>query len=275
MTKTSSASKLYLALVFLFLYAPMIVMTVFSFNGTESTYVFSGFSMQWYERLFHDRATMDALKNTVVLAITSSAVSTVMGTLAAVGIDSMKKKYLKTSVMTVTNIPMMNPEIVTGISMMLLFVFAGTLFGRRNVLGFWTILIAHISFQLPYIILSVLPKLRQTDPRIYEAAQDLGCHPVKAFFKVVFPEILPGIVAGAIMAFTLSLDDFIISYFTNGPDFQTLPIQIFSMTKKRVKPDMYALSTLIFVAIFVLLILMNFAQSKSDKKQRAKREAEK
>ncbi|MCH5190608.1 MAG: ABC transporter permease [Oscillospiraceae bacterium] len=275
MTKTSTVSKLYIALIFLFLYAPMIVMMVFSFNGTESTYVFSGFSLQWYERLFHDRATMNALKNTVVLAVVSAAVSTVMGTLAAVGIDSMKKKYLKTSVMTVTNIPMMNPEIVTGISMMLLFVFAGTMFGRRNVLGFWTILIAHVSFQLPYIILSVLPKLRQTDPRIYEAAQDLGCHPVKAFFKVVFPAILPGIVAGAIMAFTLSLDDFIISYFTNGPDFQTLPIQIFSMTKKRVKPDMYALSTLIFAAIFILLILMNFAQSKSDKKQRAKREAEK
>lgn len=273
MTKTSTVSKLYIALVFLFLYAPMLVMMVFSFNGTESTYVFSGFSLQWYERLFHDRATMNALKNTVVLAVVSAAVSTVMGTLAAVGIDSMKKKYIKTSVMTVTNIPMMNPEIVTGISMMLLFVFAGTMFGRRNVLGFWTILIAHISFQLPYIILSVLPKLRQTDPRIYEAAQDLGCHPVKAFFKVVFPAILPGIVAGAIMAFTLSLDDFIISYFTNGPDFQTLPIQIFSMTKKRVKPDMYALSTLIFAAIFILLILMNFAQSKSDKKQRAKREA--
>ena len=275
MTKTSTVSKLYIALIFLFLYAPMLVMMVFSFNGTESTYVFSGFSLQWYERLFHDRATMNALKNTVVLAVTSAAVSTVMGTLAAVGIDSMKKKYLKTSVMTVTNIPMMNPEIVTGISMMLLFVFAGTMFGRKNVLGFWTILIAHISFQLPYIILSVLPKLRQTDPRIYEAAQDLGCHPVKAFFKVVFPAILPGIVAGAIMAFTLSLDDFIISYFTNGPDFQTLPIQIFSMTKKRVKPDMYALSTLIFAAIFILLILMNFAQSKSDKKQRAKREAKK
>ena len=275
MTKTSTVSKLYIALIFLFLYAPMLVMMVFSFNGTESTYVFSGFSLQWYERLFHDRATMNALKNTVVLAVTSAAVSTVMGTLAAVGIDSMKKKYLKTSVMTVTNIPMMNPEIVTGISMMLLFVFAGTMFGRRNVLGFWTILIAHISFQLPYIILSVLPKLRQTDPRIYEAAQDLGCHPVKAFFKVVFPAILPGIVAGAIMAFTLSLDDFIISYFTNGPDFQTLPIHIFSMTKKRVKPDMYALSTLIFAAIFILLILMNFAQSKSDKKQRAKREAKK
>ena len=172
--------------------------------------------------------------------------------------------------MTVTNIPMMNPEIVTGISMMLLFVFAGAMLNKKDVLGFWTILIAHVTFQLPYVILSVLPKLKQTDNRIFEAAQDLGCHPVKAFFKVVFPAILPGIISGAIMAFTLSLDDFIISYFTNGPDFQTLPIHIFSMTKKRVKPDMYALSTLIFGAMFVLLILMNVAQSRSDKKQRKK-----
>lgn len=270
MTKTSPLAKLYIALVFIFLYAPMVVMMVFSFNSSESTYIFEGFSLQWYERLFQDKVTMDALKNTIVLAVTSAAIATILGTLAAVGLNSMKNKFVKSSVMTVTNIPMMNPEIVTGISMMLLFVFAGTLFSKRDVLGFGTLLIAHVTFQLPYVILSVLPKLRQTDNRIYEAAQDLGCHPLKAFFKVVFPAILPGIISGAIMAFTLSLDDFIISYFTNGPDFQTLPIHIFSMTKKRVKPDMYALSTLIFGAMFILLILMNVAQSRSDKKQRAK-----
>lgn len=268
MTKTSKLSKLYIALVFIFLYAPMAVTMVFSFNGSESTYIMDGVSLQWYQRLFHDSMTMNALKNTVILAVISAVVSTFLGTMAAVGIYNMKNKYLKSSVMTVTNIPMTNPEIVTGISMMLLFVFAGVLFNRKNILGFTTILIAHITFELPYVILSVLPKLRQTDPRIFEAAQDLGCHPVKAFFKVVFPQIRMGIVSGAIMAFTLSLDDFIISYFTNGPDFQTLPIHIFSMTKKRVKPDMYALSTLIFVAIFVLLILMNIAQANSDKKQR-------
>lgn len=271
MTKTSPLAKLYIALVFIFLYAPMVVMMVFSFNSSESTYIFEGFSLQWYERLFQDKVTMDALKNTIVLAVTSAAIATILGTLAAVGLNSMKNKFVKSSVMTVTNIPMMNPEIVTGISMMLLFVFAGTLFSKRDVLGFGTLLIAHVTFQLPYVILSVLPKLRQTDNRIYEAAQDLGCHPLKAFFKVVFPAILPGIISGAIMAFTLSLDDFIISYFTNGPDFQTLPIHIFSMTKKRVKPDMYALSTLIFGAMFILLILMNVAQSRSDKKQRAKK----
>lgn len=268
MTKTSKLSKLYIALVFIFLYAPMAVTMVFSFNGSESTYIMDGVSLQWYQRLFHDSMTMNALKNTVILAVVSAVVSTFLGTMAAVGIYNMKNKYLKSSVMTVTNIPMTNPEIVTGISMMLLFVFVGVLFNRTNILGFTTILIAHITFELPYVILSVLPKLRQTDPRIFEAAQDLGCHPVKAFFKVVFPQIRMGIVSGAIMAFTLSLDDFIISYFTNGPDFQTLPIHIFSMTKKRVKPDMYALSTLIFVAIFVLLILMNIAQANSDKKQR-------
>lgn len=268
MTKTSPLSKLYIALVFIFLYAPMVVMTVFSFNGSESTYIFDGFSLQWYEHLFRDSITMNALKNTVVLAVISSVISTLLGSAAAVGIYNMKNKYLKSSVMTATNIPMMNPEIVTGISMMLLFVFVGVLMNRTNVLGFSTILIAHITFQLPYVILSVLPKLRQSDPRVFEAAQDLGCHPVKAFFKVVLPQIRSGIVSGAIMAFTLSLDDFIISYFTNGPDFQTLPIHIFSMTKKRVKPDMYALSTLIFVVILVLLILMNIAQSNSDKKQR-------
>lgn len=272
MTKTSALSKLYIVLVFIFLYAPMAVMMVFSFNGSESTYIMNGVSLQWYQRLFHDSMTMNALKNTIVLAVISALISTFLGTMAAVGIYNMKNKYLKSSVMTVTNIPMMNPEIVTGISMMLLFVFVGVWLNRANVLGFATILIAHITFQLPYVILSVLPKLRQTDPRVFEAAQDLGCHPVKAFFKVVMPQIRSGIVSGAIMAFTLSLDDFIISYFTNGPDFQTLPIHIFSMTKKRVKPDMYALSTLIFVVIFILLILMNIAQSNSDKKQRKEKE---
>lgn len=270
MTKTSPLAKFYMALVFIFLYAPMIVMMVFSFNSSESTYIFEGFSLMWYEKLFHDNATMNALKNTVILAVVSAFISTVLGTMAAVGINSMRNKYIKSGVMTVTNIPMTNPDIVTGISMMLLFVFAGTVLNKKDVLGFETILAAHISFQLPYVILSVLPKLKQTDNRIFEAAQDLGCHPLKAFFKVVFPAILPGIISGGIMAFTLSLDDFIISYFTNGPDFQTLPIHIFSMTKKRVKPDMYALSTLIFVAMFILLLLMNLAQSKSDKKQRAK-----
>lgn len=265
--RASKLSRLYTALILIFLYAPMAVTMVYSFNGSESTYILNGFSTHWYKVLFHDTATMTALKNTLILAVLSSAIATVLGTATAVGIDRMKNKWVKSSLMTVTNIPMMNPEIVTGISMMLLFVFAGALVNKANVLSFWTILIAHITFNLPYVILSVLPKLRQMDSKLFEAAQDLGCPPAKAFFKVVLPSILPGIITGAVMAFTLSLDDFIISYFTNGPDFQTLPIHIFSMTKKRVKPDMYALSTLIFVVILVLLVLINVAQARAEKRQ--------
>lgn len=265
------ASKIYTVLVFAFLYAPIIVMIVFSFNGTSSTSVLSGFSLQWYKALLEDETTLKALSNTVVLAVCSSLIATVLGTAAAVGIDKMKKGPLRSGVMATTNIPMMNPEIVTGISMMLLFVFVGKLVSIDSVLGFGTLLIAHVTFNLPYIILNVLPKLRQTDRNLAEAAQDLGCKPTAAFFKVVLPSIMPGMITGMITAFTLSLDDFIISYFTGGPGFQTLPIAIFSMTKKRVKPDMYALSALIFVSILVLLILYNVAQAKSEEKSKKKK----
>lgn len=265
------ASKVYTGLVFAFLYAPIAVMILFSFNTTSSTGVFSGFSLQWYKALFQDEATLRALYNTIILAVSSSAAATVLGTAAAVGIDKYKKGAFRSSVMAVTNIPMMNPEIVTGISMMLLFVFVGKLVNAEPILGFGTLLIAHVTFNLPYIILNVLPKLRQTDKNLAEAAQDLGCKPVTAFFKVVLPSIMPGIITGMITAFTLSLDDFIISYFTGGPGFQTLPIAIFSMTKKRVKPDMYALSALIFVSILLLLILYNFAQAKSEEKSKKRK----
>ncbi|MBQ7122592.1 MAG: ABC transporter permease [Clostridia bacterium] len=264
-------SKIYTGLVFLFLYAPIIVMIVFSFNSSSSTSVFSGFSLQWYKSLMEDEATLRALSNTLILAVCSSVVSTVLGTAAAVGIDKFKKGPARSGIMAVTNIPMMNPEIVTGVSMMLLFVFVGRLVKDDSVLGFGTLLIAHVTFSLPYIILNVLPKLRQTDRNLAEAAQDLGCKPVTAFFKVVLPSIMPGIITGMITVFTLSLDDFIISYFSGGPGFQTLPIAIFSMTKKRVKPDMYALSALIFLSILLLLILYNIAQSKSEEKSKNKR----
>lgn len=264
-------SKIYTVLVFVFLYAPIAVLILFSFNSTNSTSVFSGFSLQWYKAILEDEATLTALYNTVILAVCSSLIATVLGTAAAVGIDKFKKGPARSGVMAVTNIPMMNPEIVTGISMMLLFVFVGKMVNSESVLGFGTLLIAHVTFSLPYVILNVLPKLRQTDRNLAEAAQDLGCKPVSAFFKVVLPSIFPGILTGMIMAFTLSLDDFIISYFTGGPGFQTLPIAIFSMTKKRVKPDMYALSALIFVSILVLLILYNVAQSKSEEKTNKKR----
>lgn len=260
-------SRIYTALIMLFLYAPIAVMIVFSFNSARSTSVFGGFSLKWYAELLNDSSTIEALKNTLILAVASSVIATVLGTLSAVGIFSMKRKWTRSAAMTVTNIPMMNPDIVTGISLMLLFVFVGHMVGSNNSLGFGTMLIAHITFNLPYVILSVLPKLKQTDTHLSEAAQDLGCTPFQSFFKVVLPSIMPGVFTGMIMAFTLSLDDFVISYFTTGPDFQTLPIKIFSMTKRRVTPDMYALSTLIFLSVLVLLILINLAQSKADKKR--------
>ena len=268
--KLNPTSKIYLALVVLFLYLPIFMLIVLSFNGTNSTSVIHGFSFKWYVELFRDEATINALTNTLVLAVTSSIAATVIGTLAAVGIFKMKKGFTKTSIMTVTNIPMMNPEIVTGVSMMLLFVFIGSILGANGVLGFWTLFIAHVTFSLPYVILNVMPKLKQTDPNLAQAAQDLGCTPVKAFLKVVMPSILPGVMAGLVMAFTLSFDDFIISYFVSGPKFQTLPIRIFSMTKKRVTPDMYALSTIMFIVILVLLVLVNVLQSRGDVKKAKK-----
>ncbi len=269
-SKLHPASGIYLALVMLFLYLPIIMLIVLSFNGTNSTSVIQGFSTKWYVELFKDSATITALTNTLILAVTSAITATVIGTLAAVGIDKMKKGAVKSSVMTVTNIPMMNPEIVTGVSMMLLFVFIGSILGASGVLGFWTLFIAHVTFSLPYVILNVLPKLRQTDANLSQAAQDLGCPPIKAFIKVVLPSILPGVIAGLIMAFTLSFDDFIISYFVSGPKFQTLPIRIFSMTKKRVTPDMYALSTIMFIVILVLLVLVNVLQAQGDNRKEKK-----
>ncbi len=261
-------SKVYTAFIFLILYAPIAVMVLFSFNASNSTGVFTGFSTYWYKELFNDPATLAALKNTLVLAITSSVIATVIGTIAAVGISKLKSKYVQSSVMTLTNVPMMNPDIVTGISMMLLFVFVTAKLGASQSLGFTTVLIAHITFNLPYVILSVTPKIRQMDKHLTEAAMDLGCTPFQAFCKVELPAILPGIISGFIMAFTLSLDDFVISYFTTGNGFETLPIRIYSMTKKRVTPDMYALSTLIFIVVLVLLILSNMAQSDNKKKGR-------
>lgn len=264
--KLSRSAKAYLAVIFIFLYAPIFVTALFSFNSSTSTYIFSGFSTKWWSEMFNQSAAMSSLGNSIVLAVATALLSTLIGTVSTVGIFMIKNKYYKKAMMTVTNIPMMNPEIVTGISMMLLFVFAGTLVNKSDVLGFSTLLIAHITFSLPYVILNILPKLNQFDMNIYEAAVDLGCKPVSSFFKVVLPDISSGIITGLIMSFTLSLDDFIISYFTNGPSFQTLPIYIFSMTKKRVTPDMYALSTLVFFVILILLVFMNIAQSKSNKK---------
>ena len=268
---TSFVSKLCMAFTFLFLYAPIIIMMVFSFNSSPSTYIFEGLSIDWWKEMFTDAAAMDALKNSLILAVCTAIGASILGIFAAVGLFNSRNKLYKRSLMTVTNIPMMNPEIVTGISTMLLFVFVGTIVNKTEVLGFWTLLIAHITFALPYVILNVMPKLHQFDMNVYEAALDLGCKPFKAFVKVVLPEIMTGIITGCVMSFTLSLDDFIISYFTNGPSYQTLPIYIFSLTKKRVKPDMFALSTLMFVVILVLLVLMNVLQTRAEKKKESEK----
>ena len=255
------AAKIYTALIFVFLFAPIAILLVFSFNDAKSLSVFSGFSLKWYYELFRDAETLNALKNTLILAVIASIVSTVMGTAAAVGMNKLRSKYLRAALDTATDIPMMNPDIITGISLMLMFVFFGRLLGATTSLGFWSMLAAHITFCLPYVIMQVLPKLQQMDRALPEAAMDLGCTPVRAFFRVEVPEILPGIITGMIMAFTLSLDDFVISYFTQGSGFQTLPIRIYNMTKKTVTPKMYALATIIFFVILALLILTNLVDS--------------
>ncbi|MBQ3262546.1 MAG: extracellular solute-binding protein [Oscillospiraceae bacterium] len=271
--KMKPAAKVYTALIFLFLFAPIAILLVFSFNETKSLSVFSEFSVKWYRELFKDEETLRALQNTLVLAVTASIISTAMGTAAAVGIHRLRRKYLRTAYDTVTNIPMMNPDIITGISLMLMFVFVGRLFGLSTSLSFWTMLIAHITFCLPYVILQVLPKLQQMDPSLPEAAMDLGCTPVRAFFRVEVPEILPGIITGLMMAFTLSLDDFVISYFTQGNGFQTLPIRIYNMTKKTVTPKMYALATIIFFAILALLLLTNLVDEDDSRRMKEARTA--
>ncbi len=259
-------SRIYIGLILFFLYAPVAVMVVFSLNSGDSVWVFEGFSLDWYKGLFTNTSMIEALKHTLIIAVLSAVISTVLGTAAAVGILALRKRFSKSAVMSVTNIPMMNADIVTGVSLMLLFVFCGKLLGLSESLGFFTVLIAHITFNLPYVILSVLPKLKQIDSNLQEAALDLGCTPVQAFFKVVLPSISTGIFTGFIMAFTLSLDDFVISYFTCG-HYQTLPIVIYNMTKRTVTPDVYALSTFIFIAVFALLVLYNTLQTKSEKRR--------
>ena len=255
--------KLYMALVLLFLYVPIFVLIVFSFNETKSRSVFSGFTFDWYIRLFNNEIIISSLINTLFIAVLASIASTILGTLAAIGINSMRK-VPKAVVMNVTNMPIINPEIVTGVSLMLLFVFFAA---RMNLeFGFVTLLIAHITFDVPYVILNIMPKFKQMDPHLYEAAQDLGCSPFKAFRKVILPEIMPGVVSGFLMAFTYSLDDFVISYFTSGSTSQTLPVTIYSMTRRKISPEINALSTLIFITVVVILIVKNIIESKQAKK---------
>ena len=273
--KMRPLSKFYTALVLLFLFAPILILLIFSFNVSKSLSVFSGFTLYWYRELFRDAETLKAVRNTLLLAVSASLIATVMGTAAAVGIHRLRNQYLRAALDTVTDIPMINPDIITGISLMLMFVFVGRLFGAATSLNFATMLIAHITFSLPYVILQVLPKLQQMDRSLPEAAMDLGCTPLRAFLKVEIPEILPGVVTGLIMAFTLSLDDFVISYFTAGNGFQTLPIRIYNMTKKTVTPKMYALATIIFFVILALLLISNLSDAETDEKVKAAREKRK
>ena len=263
-------SRVYMWVVFALLYAPILVLVIFSFNEGGSLSSYTGFSFRWYGELFRDNVALQSLKNSLVLAISSSALATLIGTFAALGLDRMRNRYLKGAVNSVTNNPMMNPDIVTGVSMMLLFVAVGGILGLSDVLGRWTMLIAHTTFSLPYVILSVLPKFRQFDASLREAAMDLGCTPARAFFKVELPHLLPGVISGFIMGFTLSLDDFVISHFVSSPDFQTLPLYIYNQTAHNVKYSMYALCTLIIVTILALLLLVNFAGGIGDRTKRRK-----
>ena len=267
------ASRIYLCIVFAILYIPIVTLILFSFNNTESTANFTGFSLDWYIKLFSDESAFIALRNTLILAVSSSLLSTLIGTAAAEGIYRMKSKWVKAAVNSVTNIPMMNPDIVTGVSFMLFFaaVVALLKIDDYDSIGFVAMLIAHTTFCLPYVILSVLPRINELGESLTEAALDLGCTPAQAFFKVKLPNIMPGVISGMVMAFTLSLDDFVISYFVSPSNFQTLPLLIYSMTKKTVKPDMYALSTIIIVTVFTLLIISNIKGAKNENGQKQKK----
>lgn len=244
------ARRIYIALIIIFLYAPIGTLIVLSFNASKSRAKWSGFTLKWYAQLFQNEEILQALWNTLAIALLSSLIATIIGTVACIALQNMKKRN-RAIALGITNIPMLNAEIVTGISLMLLFIVLGIQF------GFFTILLAHITFNIPYVILSVMPRMKQLNPSTYEAALDLGASPLQAFFKVTFPDLLPGIMSGFLMAFTMSLDDFIITHFTKGPGIDTLSTKIYTEVKKGIKPEMYALSTLIFVTVLILLLLVN------------------
>ncbi|MFR5601961.1 MAG: ABC transporter permease [Lachnospiraceae bacterium] len=247
--------NLYLVIIFIFLYAPIATMMALSFNTSKSRTQWGGFTLDWYAQLFSSRTIMNALYNTLLIAFLSALIATIIGTAAAIAINSMNRTA-RSIVMGITNIPMLNADIVTGISLMLAFIAFGIS------LGFKTILIAHITFNIPYVILSVMPKLKQTNKSTYEAAMDLGATPIRAFFKVVFPDILPGVLSGFLLSFTMSLDDFIITHFTRGAGINTLSTLIYSEVRRGIKPSMYALSTIIFLVVLLLLLITNFAPKK-------------
>ena len=252
--------KIYLALIFILLYAPIVTLVVLSFNQSKTRAKWGGFTLKWYKELFQNEQIMSAFYTTLIIAFVSAAIATIIGTAAAIAIQGMKQKW-KTMYMGLTNIPMMNAEIVMGVSLMLLFI------AFHMTLGFGTILIAHITFNIPYVILSVMPRLRQTNVSTYEAAMDLGATPLSAFFKVVLPDLAPGITSGFLLAFTMSLDDFIITYFTRGAGINTLSTLIYSEVRNGIKPTMNALSTVMFVSVLLLLVLMNTLPGMRDKRK--------
>lgn len=254
MIKTT-AQRIYVALIFIFLYAPIGTLIVLSFNASKTRSKWGGFTLKWYASLFEDEKILQAAGNTLFIAFLSATIATIIGTITCIAMQNMKKRS-RTIIMGITNIPMLNAEIVTGISLMLLFIFLGIK------MGFLTILLAHITFNIPYVILNVMPRMKQLNPSTYEAALDLGASHTQAFFKVVFPDILPGIISGFTMAFTMSLDDFVITHFTKGAGIDTLSTKIYAEVRKGIKPEMYALSTIIFVTVLILLLLVNYAPKK-------------
>ena len=274
MKKNGILSRFFLVLMFLFLYAPIFVLFVFSFNDSKSNAVWGGFTLDWYAQLLENRTVLDALQTTLLVSILATLIATVAGTAAAIGFSSMRRRA-RTVCLTVNNIPLTNADIITGVSMMLFFVLAvnvfngtlGAALGIKWNLGFVTLLIAHLTFDIPHVILCVMPKLQQLDPNIYEAAQDLGAPGFLAFRKVILPEIMPGVINGLLIAFTMSIDDFVISYFTAGSTFSTLSMVIYSMAKKRVSPEINALSTLLFVVVVTLLVIVNVRQTRQDKRR--------
>jgi spermidine/putrescine transport system permease protein len=250
----------YMALIFLFLYAPVAVLIIFSFNKAKSRAVWGGFTLDWYRKLLQNSDILRALQVTLVIALISALVSTLIATLTCIGLNTMRRR-LRNLIMNITYIPNISPDLVTGIALMLLFFFIGMQ------TGFATLLLAHIAFNIPYAILSISPKIRQLDPNLFEAALDLGCRPRQAIWRVILPEIMPGIITALILTFTLSIDDFVISYFTAGNQISTLAITIYSMARKSVNPQINALSTLLFLVVLALLLLVNSRSSRDMKKK--------
>ena len=258
------SQRIYLILILIFLYAPILTLVVLSFNSSKSRAKWGGFSLHWYKELFQNEEILSALYTTLIIAFLSAFIAVIIGTLASMAMNAMKKTP-RTILMAITNIPMLNADIVTGISLMLLFLAIGSFFRLNFDLGFTTVLLAHITFNIPYVILSVMPRLQQTNKSTYEAALDLGASPAYAFYKVILPDIFPGVLSGFLLAFTMSLDDFIITHFTKGPGIETLSTKIYTEVRKGIKPEIYALSTIMFVSVLVLLVLINRRSYKKEK----------